>query len=88
MKHQHTAPASLSGPAVSIEEACWYPYCHCSAEVEEASWRVDQVLTKDLVGGKWTSQNKILGDLQQEFASTPDKGEELSHAALGGSMEP
>ena len=32
---------------------------------------------KDLVGGKSTLQNEILGDLQQEFASAPEKGEEL-----------
>jgi fatty acid synthase subunit alpha len=32
---------------------------------------------KDLVGGKSTLQNEILGDLQLEFASAPEKGEEL-----------
>lgn len=32
---------------------------------------------KDLIGGKSTLQNEILGDLQQEFASAPEKGEEL-----------
>ena len=32
---------------------------------------------KDLVGGKSTLQNEILGDLQQEFALAPEKGEEL-----------
>ena len=37
---------------------------------------------KDLVGVKSTLQNEILGDLQQEFASAPEKGEELG-SALG-----
>jgi fatty acid synthase subunit alpha, fungi type len=32
---------------------------------------------KDLVGGKSTLQNEILGDLQMEFMSAPEKGEEL-----------
>lgn len=42
---------------------------------------------KDLVGGKSTLQNEILGDLQMEFTSAPEKGEELPleelDAALG-----
>lgn len=41
--------------------------------------RVDEVplrkSIKDLVGGKSTLQNKILGDLQHEFTSVPEKGE-------------
>jgi len=43
--------------------------------------RVDEIplskSIKDLVGGKSTLQNEILGDLQQEFASAPEKGEAL-----------
>jgi fatty acid synthase subunit alpha len=43
---------------------------------------------KDLVGGKSTLQNEILGDFQMEFTSAPpEKGEELPleelDAALG-----
>ena len=38
---------------------------------------------KDLVSGKSTLQNEILGDLQQEFASAPEKGEELPLEELG-----
>lgn len=41
---------------------------------------------KDLVGGKSTLQNEILGDLGQEFASAPEKGEELSLEELGGAL--
>jgi 3-oxoacyl-ACP reductase-like protein len=32
---------------------------------------------KDLVGGKSTLPNEILGDLNMEFSSAPEKGEEL-----------
>ena len=41
---------------------------------------------KDLVGGKSTLQNEILGDLQQEFASAPEKGEELPLEELGSAL--
>jgi len=49
--------------------------------------RIDEIplskAIKDLVGGKSTLQNEILGDLQQEFASAPEKGEELPLEELG-----
>ncbi|KDQ57051.1 hypothetical protein JAAARDRAFT_35647 [Jaapia argillacea MUCL 33604] len=41
---------------------------------------------KDLVGGKSTLQNEILGDLQLEFASAPEKGEELPLEELGSAL--
>ncbi|GAA5924777.1 hypothetical protein JCM1841_004145 [Sporobolomyces salmonicolor] len=41
---------------------------------------------KDLVGGKSTLQNEILGDLQGEFASAPEKGEELPLSELGAAL--
>jgi fatty acid synthase subunit alpha len=41
---------------------------------------------KDLVGGKSTLQNEILGDLGQEFSSAPEKGEELSLEELGAAL--
>jgi fatty acid synthase subunit alpha len=41
---------------------------------------------KDLVGGKSTLQNEILGDLQLEFASAPEKGEELPLEELGAAL--
>jgi fatty acid synthase subunit alpha len=37
---------------------------------------------KDLVGSKSTLQNEILGDLQIEFMSAPEKGEELPMEGL------
>ncbi|EJD06870.1 fatty acid synthase [Fomitiporia mediterranea MF3/22] len=42
---------------------------------------------KDLVGGKSTLQNEILGDLQLEFTSAPEKGEELPLEELGSAMQ-
>jgi hypothetical protein len=41
---------------------------------------------KDLVGGKSTLQNEILGDLNLEFSSAPEKGEELPLDELGSSL--
>jgi fatty acid synthase subunit alpha, fungi type len=41
---------------------------------------------KDLVGGKSTLQNEILGDLGQEFSSAPEKGEELPLEELGTAL--
>ena len=41
---------------------------------------------KDLVGGKSTVQNEILGDLQQELASAPEKGQELPLEELGSAL--
>jgi fatty acid synthase subunit alpha, fungi type/fatty acid synthase subunit beta, fungi type len=52
--------------------------------------RVDEIplskSIKDLVGGKSTLQNEILGDLQQEFTSAPEKGEELRLEELGSAL--
>ncbi|KAH8117927.1 fatty acid synthase [Phellopilus nigrolimitatus] len=42
---------------------------------------------KDLVGGKSTLQNEILGDVQLEFSSAPEKGEELPLEELGSAMQ-
>jgi fatty acid synthase subunit alpha len=41
---------------------------------------------KDLVGGKSTLQNEILGDLQLEFTSAPEKAEELPLDELGSAL--
>ncbi|KAI0368773.1 fatty acid synthase [Pilatotrama ljubarskyi] len=41
---------------------------------------------KDLVQGKSTMQNEILGDLQLEFSTAPEKGEELPLEELGSSL--
>lgn len=43
---------------------------------------------KDLVGGKSTLQNEILGDLQKEFSNTvPEKAEETPLEELGASLD-
>ena len=41
---------------------------------------------KELVGGKSTLQNEILGDLQLEFSTAPEKGEELPLEELGSAL--
>ena len=41
---------------------------------------------KELVGGKSTLQNEILGDLQLKFSSAPEKGEELPLEKLGSAL--
>ncbi|WWD18974.1 hypothetical protein CI109_103431 [Kwoniella shandongensis] len=41
---------------------------------------------KELSGGKSTLQNEILGDLQVEFASAPEKGEDLPLDELGAAL--
>ena len=43
---------------------------------------------KDLVGGKSTLQNEILGDLQKEFGSTPEKPEDTPLDELGATLQP
>jgi len=41
---------------------------------------------KDLIRGKSTLQNEILGDLQMEFMSAPEKGEVLPLEELGAAL--
>jgi fatty acid synthase subunit alpha, fungi type len=41
---------------------------------------------KELVGGTSTLQNEILGDLQIEFSTAPEKGEELPLEELGSAL--
>jgi fatty acid synthase subunit beta len=84
------APAP-SGPAVTIDDA---PILASEVLIvivaQKLKKKVDEVplskSIKDLVGGKSTLQNEILGDLQMEFASAPEKGEELSLEELGSAL--
>ncbi|KAH7138994.1 hypothetical protein B0J11DRAFT_501178 [Dendryphion nanum] len=46
-----------------------------------------QKAIKDLVGGKSTLQNEILGDLGKEFGSTPEKPEDTPLDELGAAMQ-
>ncbi|KAJ7762020.1 fatty acid synthase [Mycena maculata] len=83
--------AAQSGPATTIEEAPIKAIDIVSAIVaQKLKKRVDEVplskSIKELVGGKSTLQNEILGDLQLEFTSAPEKGEELPLEELGSSL--
>jgi fatty acid synthase subunit beta len=85
------APAAPSGPAASIEDVPIKAIDILSVIVaQKLKKRVDEVplskSIKDLVGGKSTLQNEILGDLQQEFSSAPEKGEELPLEELGSAL--
>jgi fatty acid synthase subunit beta len=42
---------------------------------------------KDLVGGKSTMQNEILGDLQKELGGIPERAEEVSLQELGSQIQ-
>ena len=80
-----------SGPATSIEDVPMKAVDILSVIVaQKLKKRVDEVplskSIKDLVGGKSTLQNEILGDLQQEFTSAPEKGEELPLEELGSAL--
>ncbi|KAJ6512975.1 fatty acid synthase [Mycena sanguinolenta] len=83
--------AAPSGPAATIEDVPIKAIDILSVIVaQKLKKRVDEVplskSIKDLVGGKSTLQNEILGDLQLEFASAPEKGEELPLEELGGAL--
>ena len=81
----------LSGPVASIEDVPIKAIDILLVIVaQKLKKRVDEIplskSIKDLVGGKSTLQNEILGDLQQEFASAPEKGEELPLEELGSAL--
>jgi len=84
-------PAVPSGPIASIEDVPIKAMDILTVIVaQKLKKRVDEVplgkSIKDLVGGKSTLQNEILGDLQQEFTSAPEKGEELPLEELGSTL--
>lgn len=75
------APAAASGPVEQVSDTPVKASEVLQALVAQKLKKgLDQVpLTKaikDLVGGKSTVQNEILGDLGKEFGSTPEKPEE------------
>jgi fatty acid synthase subunit alpha len=85
------APAAPSGPATSIEDAPIKALDVLAVIVaQKLKKKLDEVplskSIKDLVGGKSTLQNEILGDLQLEFSSAPEKGEELPLEELGSAL--
>ncbi|KAF8896473.1 fatty acid synthetase alpha subunit [Infundibulicybe gibba] len=80
-----TSPAPSAAPVTALLQPPRRPDL-----LQKLKKRVDEVplskSIKDLVGGKSTLQNEILGDLQQEFTSAPEKGEELPLEELGASL--
>ena len=86
------APAASAGPAASIADEPLKAVDTLRVIIAQKLKKgIDEVplskSIKDLVGGKSTLQNEILGDLQLEFSSAPEKGEELPLEELGSAMQ-
>lgn len=86
------APAASAGPASSIPDEPLKAVDTLRVIIAQKLKKgVDEVplskTIKDLVGGKSTLQNEILGDLQLEFSSAPEKGEELPLEELGSALQ-
>jgi fatty acid synthase subunit alpha, fungi type len=86
------APVAVSsGPAVSVEDV---PIKAVDILAVVVAQKLKKQLSeiplsksiKDLSNGKSTLQNEILGDLGSEFASPPEKGEELPLEELGAAL--
>ena len=88
------APASApsAGPAAAVTDA---PVTAVDVLRSLVAQKLKKPLTdipltkaiKDLVGGKSTLQNEILGDLGKEFGSTPEKPEDTPLEELGAAMQ-
>lgn len=86
------APAPSAGPAASVADAPVGAVDIVRALVAQKLKKplMDIPLSKaikDLVGGKSTLQNEILGDLGKEFGSTPEKPEDTPLDELGAAMQ-
>jgi fatty acid synthase subunit alpha, fungi type len=86
------APAASAGPAAAVADAPVGAVDILRALVAQKLKKslADIPLSKaikDLVGGKSTLQNEILGDLGKEFGSTPEKPEDTPLDELGASMQ-
>ncbi|PWY96794.1 fatty acid synthase alpha subunit FasA [Aspergillus sclerotioniger CBS 115572] len=87
-----TAAPPSAGPAAAIEDA---PVTAVDVLRTLVAQKLKKSLSdvplskaiKDLVGGKSTLQNEILGDLGKEFGSTPEKPEDTPLDELGASMQ-
>ena len=87
----HAAPPATAGPAASIEDV---PIRAVDILAVIVSQKLKKQLSevplsksiKELSNGKSTLQNEIMGDLQGEFSSAPDKGEELPLEELGAAL--
>ncbi|KAK5093824.1 beta subunit of fatty acid synthetase [Exophiala xenobiotica] len=85
-------PAASSGPAAAVADAPVQAVDILRALVAQKLKKPlnDIPLSKaikDLVGGKSTLQNEILGDLGKEFGSTPEKPEDTPLDELGAAMQ-
>jgi len=85
-------PSAGAGPAAAVADAPVQAVDILRALVAQKLKKglADIPLTKaikDLVGGKSTLQNEILGDLGKEFGSTPEKPEDTPLDELGASMQ-
>ncbi|CBF87553.1 fatty acid synthase subunit fasA [Aspergillus nidulans FGSC A4] len=86
------ASAPSAGPAAPVEDA---PVTALDIVRTLVAQKLKKALSdvplnkaiKDLVGGKSTLQNEILGDLGKEFGSTPEKPEDTPLDELGASMQ-
>jgi len=87
------APAAPSaGPAAAVEDAPVAAVDVLRALIAQKLKKAVQDIPlskaiKDLVGGKSTLQNEILGDLGKEFGSTPEGPEATPLDELGASMQ-
>lgn len=86
------APAPSSGPAAQVADAPVAAVDVLRALIAQKLKKplMDVPLSKaikDLVGGKSTLQNEILGDLGKEFGSTPEKPEDTPLDELGASIQ-
>ncbi|KAI7369045.1 Fatty acid synthase subunit [Hortaea werneckii] len=86
------APAPSAGPAAAVADAPVGAVDILRALVAQKLKKPlgDIPLSKaikDLVGGKSTLQNEILGDLGKEFGSTPEKPEDTPLDELGAAMQ-
>ncbi|KAK1069694.1 beta subunit of fatty acid synthetase, partial [Friedmanniomyces endolithicus] len=85
-------PSSSAGPAASVADAAVGAVDILRVLVAQKLKKplADIPLSKaikDLVGGKSTLQNEILGDLGKEFGSTAEKPEDTPLDELGASMQ-
>jgi fatty acid synthase subunit alpha len=86
------APAPSAGPAAAVDDI---PVTAVDVLRTLVAQKLKKGLSdvplskaiKDLVGGKSTLQNEILGDLGKEFGSTPEKPEDTPLDELGASMQ-
>lgn len=86
------AAAAPSGPVAAVDDTPVkaVEVLH-SLVAQKLKKTLDQIplskCVKDLVGGKSTVQNEILGDLSKEFGAAPDKPEEVPLSELAESFQ-